>query len=360
MQVDMHYYGTYALALAAGFPQQDAEIIAYASQYVDDSTSADDVSSDDGGLFVTYSTAHHLIQSIISMGEAVRHSVMDQRKIWVPNHFIPGGVGCTLEERVICIKNSAIAQTMFKDHLETAQIKAWGLELIGIATHAYMDTFSHYGFSGFSSPYNRIIQASIRVNSPTKWSGIGERLNKIMKGDLPGSYLTNNVQSLFTEGGNTALGHGAVMSYPDIPYLDWEFDYELKRPNKGKHSVRKNHDSFMEACRAVYDKFVEYVRNRYDYPKVTPFEDIEGVVSYILRTDGASEERCKAWSDSGLLPNINAYDAKVWERQKKDFADFGSSERSIASNCYRFHQAATYHRYYMIKDLLPSVGIAVF
>ncbi|MEG1913305.1 MAG: hypothetical protein RR091_12565, partial [Cloacibacillus sp.] len=106
MQVDMHYYGTYALALAAGFPIKDAEIIAYASQYVDDSESVDDIENKDGGLFVTYSTAHHLIKSILSMGESVKHSVMDQRKIWVPNHFIPGGAGGTLEERAICIKDS--------------------------------------------------------------------------------------------------------------------------------------------------------------------------------------------------------------------------------------------------------------
>ena len=36
MQYDMHYYGTYAMAAAAGIPKNDAEIIAYAAQYVDD------------------------------------------------------------------------------------------------------------------------------------------------------------------------------------------------------------------------------------------------------------------------------------------------------------------------------------
>ena len=38
MQTDMHYYGTYALARLAGFSVSKAEIIAYSSQYVDDST----------------------------------------------------------------------------------------------------------------------------------------------------------------------------------------------------------------------------------------------------------------------------------------------------------------------------------
>ncbi|MEG1545233.1 MAG: hypothetical protein RR382_12050, partial [Tannerellaceae bacterium] len=123
---------------------------------------------------------------------------------------------------------------------------------------------------------------------------------------------------------------------------------------------RKNHDTYMEACRAVYDKFVEYVQSRYDYPKITPFKEIEETVSRVLWTDGASEERIKAWRNSGLLPNIHSYDSKEWERQKQDFAFFGASEKGTETNCYRFHQAATYHRYYMLKDLLPSQGIAVF
>ena len=36
MQVDMHYYGTYALARAGGFGKEDSRIIATASQFVDD------------------------------------------------------------------------------------------------------------------------------------------------------------------------------------------------------------------------------------------------------------------------------------------------------------------------------------
>ena len=60
------------------------------------------------------------------------------------------------------------------------------------------------------------------------------------------------------------------------------------------------------------------------------------------------------------FPNIRAYDWKEGEHQKHDFVAFGSSEKGTESNCYRFHQAATYHRYYMLKDLLPSQGIAVF
>ena len=36
MQIDMHFYGTYALARAAGIKPDSAHTIAYASQFVDD------------------------------------------------------------------------------------------------------------------------------------------------------------------------------------------------------------------------------------------------------------------------------------------------------------------------------------
>jgi len=41
MQEDMHYYGTYAMARAAGLKVKDAKVVAYAAQYVDDSTAND-------------------------------------------------------------------------------------------------------------------------------------------------------------------------------------------------------------------------------------------------------------------------------------------------------------------------------
>ena len=38
MQIDMHFYGVYAMARAAGLDPKTARIIAHASQFVDDAT----------------------------------------------------------------------------------------------------------------------------------------------------------------------------------------------------------------------------------------------------------------------------------------------------------------------------------
>ena len=59
MQLDMHYYGTYAMARASGLRVEDASIIAYAAQYVDDADNIDSKIHHDGGMIKTIATAHH-------------------------------------------------------------------------------------------------------------------------------------------------------------------------------------------------------------------------------------------------------------------------------------------------------------
>ncbi len=83
MQEDMHYYGTYAIARAAGLEAKHAKVVAYAAQYVDDSIAIDSEVHDDGGMFETIATAH-------TNSAAVANAVADhteQRKVWIPFHF---------------------------------------------------------------------------------------------------------------------------------------------------------------------------------------------------------------------------------------------------------------------------------
>nr|VFK43375.1 MAG: hypothetical protein BECKSD772F_GA0070984_11451 [Candidatus Kentron sp. SD]VFK48846.1 MAG: hypothetical protein BECKSD772E_GA0070983_11451 [Candidatus Kentron sp. SD] len=64
MQEDMHFYGTYAMARSAGIPADKAKIIAYAAQYVDDSTANDSDVHKDGGMFETVATAIAMTQAV--------------------------------------------------------------------------------------------------------------------------------------------------------------------------------------------------------------------------------------------------------------------------------------------------------
>jgi len=61
MQMDMHYYGVYAMARAAGMRAGPAEIVATASEYVDDAIWDREVLAEDGRCILTEMTAHKLL-----------------------------------------------------------------------------------------------------------------------------------------------------------------------------------------------------------------------------------------------------------------------------------------------------------
>ena len=82
MQKDMHYYGTYAIARAAGILPKPAQVIASASQFVDDNAIKERIDFTDNASLYSRPTAHHCedIKNIISE---------DQRVVWIPFHFYP-------------------------------------------------------------------------------------------------------------------------------------------------------------------------------------------------------------------------------------------------------------------------------
>lgn len=66
MQEDMHYYGTYVIARAAGLPIKETKTVGYAAQYVDDSTATDSDVYDDGRMFETTATAHTNSEALVN------------------------------------------------------------------------------------------------------------------------------------------------------------------------------------------------------------------------------------------------------------------------------------------------------
>ena len=103
MQVDMHYYATYALARAAGIEPADARTIATSAQFVDDNIARSHVDFRDGSRIDREATAHHPM-------DLSNRDARDQRRVWVPFHFIPGNIGVSYTERLKCRMDSAIVQ----------------------------------------------------------------------------------------------------------------------------------------------------------------------------------------------------------------------------------------------------------
>ena len=353
MQVDMHYYGTYAMARAAGIPKDDAEVIAYAAQFVDDSTRYDSGQNPDGGLLFGITTSHSPKQSFIDTASHVLGDDPEQRRIWVPFHFFPGGQGDSFYEKILCVKDSDLAKKMLNNHLEHGATKKFSLELIGIAAHVYMDTFSHYGFSGMSSVLNAVSPGSVEC--------FGDSSNGLL------SFVKQQwqeVEGVAAEVGSIALGHAGADTFPDCPYLRWKFSFIASRPGSEDSSERNNPDTFLEGCEKLHEFFSTFADERYKGKAVhdrKAFSEISDEVQDILSFVGDKEDRCKRWQQSSLASEAPEYIPEIWEYEKRrSFEALPMSSQGIDTHSYRFHQAAAYHRYYVLKDLLPAEGIAVY
>ncbi|WP_261843837.1 DUF6765 family protein [Aliamphritea ceti] len=366
MQEDMHYYGTYALARAAGLPVKQAQVIAYAAQYVDDSTDNDSEVHKDGGMFETVATAHTNAEAI---GNAVADQT-EQRKVWMPFHFFPGGEGETISEKLLCTKDGPLAQEMVANHLQHAlkNQTEYALTLLGITAHVYADTFSHYGFSGVSSGKNKVDSQSFEldVKDPQVKAYIMGKMSGFFSKYAP-NFLIQNYRRFASDGASVAtgaLGHGAVGTYPDRPFLRWRFNYKLENADSG---WRNNKATFLEGCEKLHALFSNYAKQSGSDDAGREFSEIRDTVAGILALEAAKDGRIDAWKGAVLngdlfQPDANEalhYDPYHWREQRQDFEHLSKSAEVIKTDVYRFHQAAAYHRNYTLKQLLPRHGILV-
>ena len=374
MQLDMHYYGTYAMARAAGINSNASATIATAAQFVDDNTAQSHVTFGDGARIDKESTAHH-------PADIRNLEDHDQRQVWVPFHFIPGNIGETYTERLKCRTNSAIVQEL-RDHHLTLSDRPFALHLLGITAHVYADTFSHYGFSGVSSRGNKVKNSSFRFHqdvkefndevrelAPDMLSYVTDKFTGFFsnRGDHGG--LLTNIKSSAAEYLSGALGHGSVATLPDRPYLVWSFDYERKDAVTGIRSIRNNPETFLAGCRALYEMFCQFVdmKQIYDNGDRREFKDIESQVREVLNVQANKPGRIAAWQDAAVSGSIFGvigetipeYDGNSWNERWDELNESDDYHDALSQDIWRFYQAASLHRNYVLRDLLPKHDLIV-
>ena len=360
MQIDMHYYGTYAMARAAGLKKDAAKIIATAAQFVDDNAEKESINFRDGGRVDAEATAHHAF-------DRKNVDLEDQRKIWVPFHFLPGNEGTSYTERLICRMNSRIAADLVDFNLSLSS-QPYALPLIGITAHVFADTFAHYGFSGISSRRNKVVNDSFKFHDlvPKMKKYILEKAEKFRVDYSKESGFLDNVKSWFAENLSGALGHGAAVTFPDRPYLVWQFEYEEP---KYASPVRNNPETFMEGSEALHKLFRRFAQARPDLAekKFAEFADIKSVVAGILNLQAPKKGRIKAWQDAakggklfaGGAEAIPVYDAGNWLNERDNLRREKESHVATRLAIYRYYQAAAVHRIHVLRNLLPSHGLVV-
>jgi hypothetical protein len=352
MQMDMHFFGVYALARAAGVRPETARRIAHASQFVDDAIESDHVVLPGGKTALLPIVTSH---KPTDFENAIPG---DQWAVWVPFHFLPGNDPEVpgFMERMVCQKGSPLARRMLQDVL-THKSRPFGPHLAGIAAHVYADTYAHYGFVGLCSPLNKVKVDSIEVD--------------VESPSLRG-YLQTKYQALKTRVAGTAaeilpLGHGSVATFPDRPFLNWQYEYENRRLGP---IVRENPVDFLTASQELHAFFGHFVQDNPTHgPPMNPvaWTSIAARVQRLVRTEGHLDDRIELWQEAIAggelfeateLDRFIRYSDRLW-KPKAVFCDPASVESAELSDPCLYVRAAKMHRDYVLKELLPQNGIVI-
>jgi len=354
MQIDMHFYGVYALGRAAGLKDLTAMTIAYASQFVDDAIDDDHIVLTDNRAIVPTMTSH----KPIDYQNAIPG---DQWKVWIPFHFLPGNKGKDFIDRLVCEKDSSPARKMLDFTLDKANASFWP-HIIGVAAHVYADTFAHYGFIGISHKNNKVDESTIRIS------------NKHSKGII--SYLRAKYEEFktrFISGFAEVIpvGHGAVGTYPDRPYLAWEYTYDFRKDGSKKKKVKRdNLEDFLLGSKSLHAYFARYaqvnpgdsdVENQKDWKSIEPF------VQDIISTEGDKEERIEKWlknlkqghfCQTTTIDKEIKYDEGLW-RPRRVILEHGKIAGIENADACKFILAARKYRNYVLDDLMPDIRLTL-
>ena len=151
MNIEFHYWLTGIIAEFAGFDQEEAKIIAYSSQYVDDN---------DVGVKIKDRETDELYINYISQTIDITKPKNELMRIYPIFHFVPGKYDTPSALRKDG-KLHLLNTTPNNDNAKKLLFKAFKadrhtLYRIGIASHTYADTWAHQNFVGWYESFNAI------------------------------------------------------------------------------------------------------------------------------------------------------------------------------------------------------------
>ena len=150
MDIEFHYWITAIVANRAGFDADETRIIAYSSQFVDDN---------DIRLDVVDRATKKVDRNYISQTMDITKPKRELMRIYPIFHFVPGEPAAESARRRDG-KMHILTTTPDSEnagHLLAEAFKSSAdcrLYRIGIATHAYVDTWAHQNFVGWFDDFN--------------------------------------------------------------------------------------------------------------------------------------------------------------------------------------------------------------
>ena len=355
MNIDFHYGVIYVVSRLGGLNPAQAQTVAHACQYIDDSTVPGLLKFAGGETFDRLASAHKMLDYANTNND-------ENRVTWVPFHFLPGAEGDTLEEKAICKPNSKIAKEMVRRALdEYAAPNA--LHRLGVTLHVYVDTWAHQGFSGTESNYNRIHSLVGDQHDEKTWLGKLREFAGIAVDNI-------EVRALDMVSG---LGHGAALHFPDMPWAKWEYTDAFGNPVK-----RDNLPQFVEAADMACKVVQAFVARSREFDaqlglSAKAKEDLRALLGACQNHDEGKRFdslriNIAAGKIQGIKEPIPEYISKgagSWkalatgiESTDDDGDKRPNWSQAFETSDYRyFHDAVKEHRFVVTQEILPAAGV---
>ncbi len=370
MEGDFHHGTTYVLSRMAGFKPEEAYVIAYSAEYVDQAGSNLTESVEYHAIFFDDYGIFEYIDSCHGTFDVENIKEVEQHNVWVPFHFIPGNKSENnkLVERLICqegTEDNQIVQEMIKETLRRPFEDA-GLHRLGITMHVLADTFAHRGFAGIMGCLTGIMEnvndtSNIKIISPENFAEPSSLVY-----DYP------------------PLGHARAGHLPDYPFLDFEY------VNYNNEKIRRNNpEDFLTAAKTMLNVLNEYREKYYPSSPVPSKEDVQYDLEKIhecFKTFVSDDcnKRHQMWIDK-----INGKEFKCCNSDEEKALYFAEDqpnswwhevtqicphsdnplynltgyrkfdEKFMKCNYRLFQLSLKAHRYYVQNVILPNFGICI-
>jgi len=356
LQRDAHYYAVLAFCRACGFKKDSAQVIAYASQFVDDAkinlmylnNSSDIIDHDiidSKPAFFNMATCHSYSHINTFNYEAMVNNT-------IAFHFVPGCQGENFTKKLRCKEEAPIILDILNDvFLED------NLITLGIALHPFADSYTHQGFSGMLSKVNDI------TNCEAKNKGSLGLLYKIL--NFFEQFNRDKYEKLF-QGLVPAYGHGQALEFPDVPYLAWSYEYDYSDEFNGSYKKVEidNKERFKRAFNSIRKHLENYLIKHDQYLDCNlKFENFDILMDTLVSENFKESKREMNWKrlliEQGLFNNddldLIIYDDNKW--LKEAFSNFDRkvfdnrtvdgvqlADNFLNSNWYRFYLSVKWYK----------------
>lgn len=294
MDIEFHYYIVYLIAARAGFEPSDSYKIAYSSQFVDNNVISYKINS--------------------KTSEAYKNHISQTCNILKPNkklfriyplfHFIPGNVlkGDNRKDGKLHYLNTTPGSENAEKIFDAA-LNSKNLYRIGIACHAYADTWSHQNYTGYLEEFNA-------------------------KKEGPMTGLFHAFRYIW---GWRLIGHAGFDHKPDKVNGEWN-DCRLLRTKE----KRNNNTIFLEATGKIFEKL--YKAKYPDFSNEDMVAEKENLLMDIRKAikDESPDQRRKNYRELSMQEvygkeKIREYDSYEWmsEAIYEDMRSFKTKGKHI-------------------------------